>query len=124
MPAKTYSSRGDNEACSLLTVVHFVVRERLQLHGIELPHVWRGIDDFLSELPRGWPLAEAYIRTGDLRCMQYVAAREPKEAEHPSYRMWMVNNVAALAMDRGDVKALEWLAKSYSPDTPARVEDW
>ncbi|KAG6977289.1 hypothetical protein JG688_00000478 [Phytophthora aleatoria] len=100
MPAKTYSSRGDNEACSLLTVVRFVVRERLQLHGIELSHVWRGIDDF------------------------YVAAREPKEAEHPSYRMWMVNNVAALAMDRGDVKALEWLAKSYSPDTPVRVEDW
>ncbi|KAF1780295.1 hypothetical protein GQ600_1539 [Phytophthora cactorum] len=88
MPAKTYSSRGDNEACSLLTVVRFVVRERLQLHGIELPHVWRGIDDF------------------------YVAAREPKEAEHPSYRMWMVNNVAALAMDRGMSRRWSGLPKA------------
>ncbi|KAL4110076.1 hypothetical protein PRIC1_001769 [Phytophthora ramorum] len=114
----------DNDSSTLLTVVRFVVRERLQADGMELPHVWRGIDDFLSELPRAWPLAEAYLRTGSLRCMQYVAAREPKEAAHSCYRMWMVNNVAALAIDRGDVKTLEWLAESYSPGTPARVEDW
>ncbi|ETO75487.1 hypothetical protein F444_08943 [Phytophthora nicotianae P1976] len=124
MQPKASSSPGVDKACVLLTVVGFVVRERLQLHGIDLPHVWRGIDDYLSELPRGWPLAEAYIRTGSLRCMQYVAFRESKEAGYPSYRMWMVDNVAALAMDRGDVKALEWLAQRYSPDTPARVEDW
>lgn len=124
MLAKIKPTRGDNEASSLLTVVRFVVRERLQMGEIDLPHVWRSIDDFLSDLPRGWPLAEAYLRTGSLRCMQYVAARESKEVQHPSYRMWIVNNIAALAIDRGDVKALEWLAQSYSPDTPARVEDW
>ncbi|GMF10910.1 unnamed protein product [Phytophthora lilii] len=115
--------RDDHEALALLTVVHFVVRERLQTDGIELPHVWRGIDDYLSELPRGWPLAEVCIRTA-ASAMQYVVARESKEEEHSSYRMWMVTNIAALAMDRGDVKVLKWLAESYSPDTPARVEDW
>jgi hypothetical protein len=121
MPSATTCAGDDSE---LLTVVRFVVRERLQSSGIELPHVWRGIDNFVSGIPQAWPLAQAYLRTGSLRCLQYVAAREPKEARQARYLMWTVNSVAALAIDRGDVQALEWLAQSYSPDMPARVEDW
>ncbi|KAG2765234.1 hypothetical protein Pcac1_g23259 [Phytophthora cactorum] len=107
---------GETDEVLLLTAVQFVTRECLHARGIELEHVSRAIDDYVNELPRDWSLEDAYKKTGSLRCMQYVAAREP-EMLPISYQAWVANNIAEMTLRRGDVQALKWLAERYSPDT-------
>ncbi|KAG3168879.1 hypothetical protein PI126_g3072 [Phytophthora idaei] len=107
---------GETDEVLLLTAVQFVTRECLHARGIELEHVSRAIDDYVNELPRDWSLEDAYKKTGSLRCMQYVAAREP-EMLPISYQAWVANNIAEMTVRREDVQALKWLAERYSPDT-------
>ncbi|KAG6977310.1 hypothetical protein JG688_00000477 [Phytophthora aleatoria] len=101
---------GETDKVLLLTAVQFVTRECLHARGIELEHVSRAIDDYVNELPRDWSLEDAYKKTGSLRCMQYVAAREP-EMLPISYQAWVANNIAEMTVRRGDVQALKWLAE-------------
>ncbi|GMF28986.1 unnamed protein product [Phytophthora fragariaefolia] len=107
--------RGEDAAIPLLTAVQFVVRECIHVRGIEVAHVSLAIDDFLSELPRDWSLEEVFKRTDSLRCMQYLAAREPRRSQR-YYRSWITNNVIEITLKRGDVKAFKWLAEVYAPD--------
>ncbi|POM66369.1 Hypothetical protein PHPALM_17773, partial [Phytophthora palmivora] len=100
----------------LLTAVQFVIRERLHTRGIDLGHVSRAIDDFVNELSRDWSLEDAYKKTKSLRCMQYFAAREPKELQ-PFYQAWIVNNVAEMTIRSGDIKSLQWLVEQYAPQS-------
>jgi hypothetical protein len=104
-----------DEELALLAAVRVVVRDCLRSRGVELVHVSLAIDDLLNDLPREWTLDEAYQKTGSLRCMQYVAAREVKTLP-PCYRSWVVDNVAEMTLKRGDVEALRWLAERYSPE--------
>ncbi|POM57886.1 Hypothetical protein PHPALM_37543, partial [Phytophthora palmivora] len=94
----------------------FVIRERLHTRGIDLGHVSRAIDDFVNELSRDWSLEDAYKKTKSLRCMQYFAAREPKELQ-PFYQAWIVNNVAEMTIRSGDIKSLQWLVEQYAPQS-------
>ncbi|KAE8969363.1 hypothetical protein PF011_g26835 [Phytophthora fragariae] len=102
------------EAIPLLTVVRLVVGKCIHARGIEMEHVSLSIDDFLNQLPREWSLDEAYKRTGSLRCMQYLAARGPKVLVS-YYQSWITNNAAEMALKRGDIEALKWLAEEYAP---------
>ncbi|KAE8997458.1 hypothetical protein PR003_g20418 [Phytophthora rubi] len=104
----------ETDAIPLLTVVRLVVGKCIHTRGIEMEHVSLSIDDFLNELPLEWSLDEAYKRTGSLRCMQYLAARGP-EVVQSYYQSWITNNAAEMALKRGDIEALKWLADVYAP---------
>ncbi|RLN06768.1 hypothetical protein BBJ28_00015529 [Nothophytophthora sp. Chile5] len=84
----------------------------------ELPHVTRRIDAFLSVLSPSWTLTESYKRTGSLRLLQYLAARESKASVgvDPFYRRWLFNGATELAAERGDLEALRLLMERDLPN--------
>ncbi|RLN83836.1 hypothetical protein BBJ28_00020071 [Nothophytophthora sp. Chile5] len=63
-----------------------------------------------------WTLAESYKKTGSLRLMLYIAARQPAAEMDPFYCLWIFNEATRLVSSRGDLAALQWLAESYLPD--------
>ncbi|RLN96148.1 hypothetical protein BBJ28_00013346 [Nothophytophthora sp. Chile5] len=87
----------------------------------ELSHVTRLLDAFLDNFSAKWTVAEwtvaeSYKRTGSLRLMQYIAARQPAANMDPFYHLWVFNAMTKLVASRGDLTALQWLAESYLPD--------
>ncbi|RLN86848.1 hypothetical protein BBJ28_00023158, partial [Nothophytophthora sp. Chile5] len=82
----------------------------------ELSNVTRLLDAFLDNFSAKWTVAESYKRTGSLRLMQYIAARQPAADIDPFYHLWVFNAMTKLVASRGDLTALQWLTESYLPD--------
>ncbi|KAE9347185.1 hypothetical protein PF008_g7937 [Phytophthora fragariae] len=97
----------------LLTAARLVARTCFG--GNDLPNVARLLDEFLDAFSSKWTLARSYKRTGSLRLMQYIAAREPVERLDPFYRRWMLNATSWFVASRGDLPALRWLVEGYLP---------
>lgn len=96
----------------LLTKVRVVGRHCL---SSEMPHVLLAIDSLLDDFSAGKKAHEVYKRTGSLRLMQYVAAREPFEEMDPFYRRSQFNRTVEIAAAAGDLAAVKWLLESYKP---------
>ncbi|KAG6590865.1 Extracellular signal-regulated kinase 1 [Phytophthora cinnamomi] len=97
----------------LLTAVRLVTR--FCVGDDDLPHVARLVDAFLDSFSSRWTLARSYKRTGSLRLMQYIAARQPAETMDPFYRRWMLNATSWFVAGRADLPALQWLMEVYLP---------
>jgi hypothetical protein len=103
-----------NATCALplLAKVQAVGSRCLQA---EVPHVLLAIDALLDDFSAGHKAHEVYERTGSLRFMQYVAAREPFEAMDPFYRRAQFNRTVEIAAAAGDLAAVKWLVETYRP---------
>ncbi|ETI32920.1 hypothetical protein PPTG_05683 [Phytophthora nicotianae INRA-310] len=105
-----------NNTMSQLPVLTKVrVLGRHCLH-VEMPHVLLTINALLDAFSAGKKAHEVYERTGSLRLMQYVAAREPIEEMDPFYRRYQFNRTVEIAAANGDLETVKWLIESHNPD--------
>ncbi|KAF4046927.1 hypothetical protein GN244_ATG00654 [Phytophthora infestans] len=82
----------------------------------ELPHVVYRLNELLDDFSADCTIAEAYKRTGSVRLMKYLAAREDPDEINTFYRRWLFNTVTEMAALRGDLESLQWLMEIYLPD--------
>jgi hypothetical protein len=99
----------------LLQTARAVTRHCLPDGCGELPHVTQQLDALIDSFSADWTVVTAYKRTHSLRCVQYVAAREPPETQDPFFKRWLLNRAAELAAERGDLATVQWLMGSYLP---------
>ncbi|KAG7383356.1 hypothetical protein PHYPSEUDO_003736 [Phytophthora pseudosyringae] len=81
----------------------------------ELPHVLMCLNDLLDDFSADVTIIDAYKRTGGVRFMQYVAAREDPDEMNAFYRRWLFNAATEMAAANGDLESLQWLMESYLP---------
>ncbi|OWZ23981.1 hypothetical protein PHMEG_0001066 [Phytophthora megakarya] len=103
-----------SNTCELPVLTKVRIVGRHCLHG-EMPHILLNIDALLDDFSAGKKAHEVYKRTGSLRFMQYVAAREPLEEMDPFFRQSQFNHTVEIAAEAGDLEAVKWLVKTYKP---------
>ncbi|KAG7383357.1 hypothetical protein PHYPSEUDO_003737 [Phytophthora pseudosyringae] len=103
-----------SNTCDLPVLAKVRLLGRHCLNG-EMPHVLLTIDAMLDDFSAGRKAHEVYKRTRSLRCMQYVAAREPFEELDPFYRRAQFNRTVEIAAAAGHLAAVQWLVESYEP---------
>ncbi|KAF1790333.1 50S ribosomal protein L18Ae/60S ribosomal protein L20 and L18a [Phytophthora cactorum] len=104
-----------NAKCQLPVLTKVRVVGRHCLKG-EMPHVLLAIDALLDDFSAGQKAHDIYKRTGSLRLMQYVAAREPIEETNPFYRRYQFNRTVEIAAGAGDLETVKWLVETYKPE--------
>ncbi|KAL3656486.1 hypothetical protein V7S43_018633 [Phytophthora oleae] len=57
----------------------------------KLPHIVYRVNEFLDDFSIDWTIIDAYKRTGTVRFMQYVAAREDPNEMNAFYCRWLFN---------------------------------
>ncbi|KAG3024020.1 hypothetical protein PC120_g7254 [Phytophthora cactorum] len=100
----------------LLVLTSARVVARSCLADGELPHVVHRLNDFLDDFSADCTVVDAYKRTGSVRLMQYVAAREDPDEMNTFYRRWLFNAATEMAAGKGDLESLKWLMESYLSD--------